>query len=227
MNLDTSCANLDPGISSHCSSPDLSPSSRKFADLTLVNWRRPWGSRRLDFIIRVGSFKFFVDKISKFCDCGQQPGRHPLFGSSSSAAPSSTRAVALVVPISMVQSNRQNWMPSSFINHRPTGGITSKDRRQTILLLASHVPVLGQVDEIQICWGFLCAANQLGSLFVRVRNYSAWASEKRKRSSTRIKSMRLQINRSVQSTRRQKITSRKNYQQYPPAVTPALVQAKV
>jgi hypothetical protein len=47
-------------------SPILSPSSRTFVELTLVNWRRPWGSRRLDFVIRAGSFNFFIDKISKF-----------------------------------------------------------------------------------------------------------------------------------------------------------------
>jgi hypothetical protein len=34
VNLGTSCANLDPGISSRCSSPDLSPSSRTFVELT-------------------------------------------------------------------------------------------------------------------------------------------------------------------------------------------------
>jgi hypothetical protein len=33
VNLGTSGANLDPGISSRCSSPDLSPSSRTFAEL--------------------------------------------------------------------------------------------------------------------------------------------------------------------------------------------------
>jgi hypothetical protein len=52
----------------------------------------------------------------------------------------------------------------------------------------SDVPVLGQVDEIRICRGFLCVANQPGFLFACARNYSALASEKRKRSSTRIKS---------------------------------------
>jgi hypothetical protein len=72
VNLSTSCANLDPGISSRCSSPILSPSSRTFAELTLVNWRRPWRTRRLDFVIRAGSFNFFVDKISKFCGCPLQ-----------------------------------------------------------------------------------------------------------------------------------------------------------
>jgi hypothetical protein len=30
------------------------------------------GSRRLDFVIRAGSFNFFVDKINKFCGCRQQ-----------------------------------------------------------------------------------------------------------------------------------------------------------
>jgi hypothetical protein len=40
-------------------SPILSPSSRTFVELTLVNWRRPWGARRLDFVIRAGSFYFF------------------------------------------------------------------------------------------------------------------------------------------------------------------------
>jgi hypothetical protein len=39
--------------------PILSPSFRTFVELTLINWRRPWGSRRLDFVIRAGSFKFF------------------------------------------------------------------------------------------------------------------------------------------------------------------------
>jgi hypothetical protein len=39
--------------------PIPSPSSRIFVELTLVNWRRPWGSRRLDFVIQAGSFKFF------------------------------------------------------------------------------------------------------------------------------------------------------------------------
>jgi hypothetical protein len=34
VNLGTSCANLDPGISGRCSSPDLSPSSRTFVELT-------------------------------------------------------------------------------------------------------------------------------------------------------------------------------------------------
>jgi hypothetical protein len=38
--------------------PILSPLSRTFAELTLINWRRPWGSRRLDFVIRAGSFNF-------------------------------------------------------------------------------------------------------------------------------------------------------------------------
>jgi hypothetical protein len=76
--------------------PILSPSSRTFVELTLVNWRQPWGSRRLDFVIREGSFnvlidkiskffidkiskffidkisKFFIDMISKFCGCRQQ-----------------------------------------------------------------------------------------------------------------------------------------------------------
>jgi hypothetical protein len=52
--------------------PIISPSSRTFVELTLVNWRRPWGSRRLDFVIRAGSFKFSFDKISKFCGCRQQ-----------------------------------------------------------------------------------------------------------------------------------------------------------
>jgi hypothetical protein len=52
--------------------PILSPSSRTFVELTLVNWRRPWGSRRLDFVIRAGSFNFFIDKISKFCGYQQQ-----------------------------------------------------------------------------------------------------------------------------------------------------------
>jgi hypothetical protein len=72
VNLGTSCANLDPGISSRCLSPDLSPSSRTFVELTLVNWHRPWGSRRLDFVIRAGSFNFSVEKISKFCACQWQ-----------------------------------------------------------------------------------------------------------------------------------------------------------
>jgi hypothetical protein len=36
VNLGTSCANLDPGISSRCFPPDLSPSSRTFVELTLV-----------------------------------------------------------------------------------------------------------------------------------------------------------------------------------------------
>jgi hypothetical protein len=66
VNLDTSCANLDPGISSRRLSPDLSPSSRTFVELTLINWRRPWGSRRLDFVIRAGSFNFSIGDISKF-----------------------------------------------------------------------------------------------------------------------------------------------------------------
>jgi hypothetical protein len=36
-------------------------------------WRRLWGSRRLDFVIRAGSFNlFFIDKNNKFCDCRQQ-----------------------------------------------------------------------------------------------------------------------------------------------------------
>jgi hypothetical protein len=52
--------------------PILSPSSRTFIELALINWRRPWGSRRLDFVIRAGSFKFFIDKISKFFGCRQQ-----------------------------------------------------------------------------------------------------------------------------------------------------------
>jgi hypothetical protein len=43
-----------------------SPSSRIFVELTLVNWRRPWGSRRLDFVIQAGSFNFFIDEISEF-----------------------------------------------------------------------------------------------------------------------------------------------------------------
>jgi hypothetical protein len=47
-------------------SPILSPSFRTFVELTLVNWRRPWGSRRLDFIIRAGSFNFSIGDISKF-----------------------------------------------------------------------------------------------------------------------------------------------------------------
>jgi hypothetical protein len=34
-------------------------STRTFVELTLVNWRRTWGSRRLDFVIRAGSFNFF------------------------------------------------------------------------------------------------------------------------------------------------------------------------
>jgi hypothetical protein len=71
--------------------PILSPSSRTFVELTLVNWRRPWGARRLDFVIRAGSFntsvdkiskifidkisKIFIDKISKFCSCRQQSDR--------------------------------------------------------------------------------------------------------------------------------------------------------
>jgi hypothetical protein len=37
----------------------LSPSSRTFVELTLVNWRQPWRSRRLDFVIQAGSFNFF------------------------------------------------------------------------------------------------------------------------------------------------------------------------
>jgi hypothetical protein len=50
--------------------PIQSSSSKTFAELTLVNWRRPWGSQRLDFVIQAGFFNFFfVDKISKFCDC--------------------------------------------------------------------------------------------------------------------------------------------------------------
>jgi hypothetical protein len=48
--------------------PILSPSSRTFVELTLVNWRRPWGARRLDFVIRAGSFNFFIDKIKFFID---------------------------------------------------------------------------------------------------------------------------------------------------------------
>jgi hypothetical protein len=52
--------------------PIQSPSSRIFVELTLVNWRRPWGSRRLDFVIRAGSFNFSIDKISKFCGYRQQ-----------------------------------------------------------------------------------------------------------------------------------------------------------
>jgi hypothetical protein len=71
--------------------PILSPSFRTFVELTLVNWRRPWGPRRLDFVIRAGSFnfsigdiskffidkisKFFIDKISKFFGYQQQPDR--------------------------------------------------------------------------------------------------------------------------------------------------------
>jgi hypothetical protein len=31
-----------------------------------------WGSRRLDFVIRAGSFNFFVDKIKKIRGCQQQ-----------------------------------------------------------------------------------------------------------------------------------------------------------
>jgi hypothetical protein len=55
VNLGTSCANLDPGISSRCFSPILSPSSRTFVELTLVNWRQPWGSRvRDDWILSSG-----------------------------------------------------------------------------------------------------------------------------------------------------------------------------
>jgi hypothetical protein len=46
--------------------PILSPSSRTFVELTLVNWRRPWGSRRLDFVIWAGSFNFSIGDISKF-----------------------------------------------------------------------------------------------------------------------------------------------------------------
>jgi hypothetical protein len=46
--------------------PILSPSSRTFAELTLVNWRRLWGSRRLDFVIWAGSFNFSIGDISKF-----------------------------------------------------------------------------------------------------------------------------------------------------------------
>jgi hypothetical protein len=49
--------------------PILSPSSRIFVELSLVNWRRPWGSRRLDFVIWAGSFNFFIGKIIKFCGC--------------------------------------------------------------------------------------------------------------------------------------------------------------
>jgi hypothetical protein len=45
--------------------PILSPSSRTFVELTLVNWRRPWGARRLDFVIRAGSFNFSIGDISK------------------------------------------------------------------------------------------------------------------------------------------------------------------
>jgi hypothetical protein len=56
--------------------PILSPSSRTFVELTLVNWRRPWGSRRLDFVIRTGSFHFSIEKISKFCGCRQQQPDH-------------------------------------------------------------------------------------------------------------------------------------------------------
>jgi hypothetical protein len=46
--------------------PILSPSSRTFVELTLVNWRRPWGSRRLDFVIWAGSFNFSIGDIIKF-----------------------------------------------------------------------------------------------------------------------------------------------------------------
>jgi hypothetical protein len=66
VNLGTLCANLDPRISSRCSSTDLSPSTRIFVELPLVNWRRPWGSRRLDFVIRAGSINFSIGDISKF-----------------------------------------------------------------------------------------------------------------------------------------------------------------
>jgi hypothetical protein len=53
----------------------------------------------LDFVIRVGSFNFFIDKISKFHGCRQQhPDRFNRSGrdllSSSSARSSSTNSTA-------------------------------------------------------------------------------------------------------------------------------------
>jgi hypothetical protein len=82
-------------------SPILSSSSRTFVELTLVNWRRPWGSRRLDFVIRAGFFKFF-------CRQDQQILRLPTTEAVRSIQQnlSSTSAIVYIVKIFTASSSR-------------------------------------------------------------------------------------------------------------------------
>jgi hypothetical protein len=86
--------------------PILSPSSRTFVELTLVNWRRPWGSRRLDFVIRAGSFNLFINKINKFYGCRQQQQPNRVNRSIRFGSTSSTRSDKLLAILAMISNTR-------------------------------------------------------------------------------------------------------------------------
>jgi hypothetical protein len=147
-----------------------------FVELTLVNWHRPWGSRRLDFVIRAGSFNFF-------CRQDQQILRLPTAAAARSLQQnsSSTSTIIYIIKIFTASSSKIvkfvqiNGSLDEFLTSRKSNLIQAETRWK-VFIEKQHTQQVSTSLPSRIAMGlgiYINTASLRGGKSISVMQYDA------------------------------------------------------